>query len=45
VNDSKECKSARAMQAKIAQETNPSPKLLHNFAKDRAKCISEGGHL
>jgi serine/threonine-protein kinase len=44
-NDSKDCKNARSLQAKIAQDPSPSPKLLHNFAKDRAKCISEGGHL
>jgi hypothetical protein len=44
-SDSKDCKNARSLQAKIAQDPSPSPKLLHNFAKDRAKCISEGGHL
>jgi tRNA A-37 threonylcarbamoyl transferase component Bud32 len=44
-NDSKACKTARNLQTRIAQETSPTPKLMHNFNKERAKCISEGGHL
>jgi tRNA A-37 threonylcarbamoyl transferase component Bud32 len=44
-NDSKDCRNARSLQAKIAQDPSPTPKMLHNYAKDRAKCLSEGGHL
>jgi serine/threonine protein kinase len=44
-NDPHVCKSARALQQKLAQTPSPSPKMLKNFNAERAKCISEGGHL
>jgi hypothetical protein len=44
-NDPHACKSARVWQTKIAQTTNPTPKMLKSFNNERAKCINEGGHL
>jgi hypothetical protein len=44
-NDPHACKSARVWQSKIAQASNPSPKMLRSFNTERAKCIKEGGHL
>jgi len=43
--DPHSCKSARSLQSKLQQSSNPAPKLLKSFNTERAKCISEGGHL
>ena len=44
-NEPHACKSARTLQTRLSQATNPSMKMLNQFNHERAKCISEGGHL
>ncbi len=44
-NDPHSCKTARSLQTKLSHTQSPSMGMLNNFNHERAKCISEGGHM